>query len=1023
MAMIRIKLSKRNTHMVTPGIQGNSITDTPGSAGMVLDYRAYQIGDSNQISFTDDEMKKGPINIRRADDFKETGNYLVETPHGIKTIYRDPESGWWYEDAKYDSHRYQGALGFTKIEALTKLLKKYPKTNEISDEYVEQLTKEEKRFAKKVMNLMVDLSGDDDWFKADLEKIWGWVGSFNTPEEATDFLMADSVQPHHCGVNSQFEQINDTSDLYSGNFSNEHYNNEPIDENKARGAFVGSKEEGQELKGLMGTFNVNKIATKEKKITAVIVKGNPKFIKESKIAHLFYDEIKEYLESSGYEVSFDVGKAYTTPKKADLWIGHSKGVDRLSHYDKDDIKLLGFGALPEKTDNSNIIFVNHPKDEKYLRNCLKNNKYDTPIDEHYIFTNEMKKAIDAATKKIIKKAYPNYQEYSDPELYEQYNERTKEIVKPPLDIFNDYFCSMLDDVIETKEELDKKAFPDYAPYNSDQMYKQVTEEQDYNMTPAFDTLSVYYADDKKSFYKSHWFDWEHNKGRHNMGNEMWAEIESDLPNLLKSNIAENEINQWVKSLQIRMGIQPKNFPIIKKIIDDFHSKPDKDIIKTMEGLYDVLRQYSKTDTEWIKHNTNKIESNEDIIEVIDELLNKKAFKKTAVSYDSNQVIQDLIKIPQVKALIDQQASGYVDQIKVTTPSTDIEFTKQQVPAGQQPLDLEPITGNPYGHMFVSEDPITHQKKPLDKIVRIDRVTDAWGTLNTILHEVAHARHPDWSESQVEAEALRNADTVKQFLTPKSAKKKILFVKNSLSRLPVIEADIADTYQKQVTGLQNHTSLSPNAGMIFNYASPQPLSFHMGTVKFPIDIVFANNDTIVKIYRSCKPNSLEIYSCDKATKVIEVVSSFCAFHDLDVGDRVFYSDDDVYNQEDFTKYILERIQKIKLVEQKDLKMTDWNVKVVMKKEPDSRRFLKVNWSPEDYAIKKADILVNPDPILIEAALKTMPLDKLVRHSLLHILTGHKKELPEDKEDALITSRLFKSVQDKALQNKLATNKSK
>jgi len=879
MAMIRIKLSKRNTHMVTPGIQGNSITDTPGSAGMVLDYRAYQIGDSNQISFTDDEMKKGPINIRRADDFKETGNYLVETPHGIKTIYRDPESGWWYEDAKYDSHRYQGALGFTKIEALTKLLKKYPKTNEISDEYVEQLTKEEKRFAKKVMNLMVDLSGDDDWFKADLEKIWGWVGSFNTPEEATDFLMADSVQPHHCGVNSQFEQINDTSDLYSGNFSNEHYNNEPIDENKARGAFVGSKEEGQELKGLMGS-------------------------------------------------------------------------------------------------------------------C-----------------------------KISKRAYPTLPAYNDPELYPQYNERTKELVKPPLDIFNDYFCSMLDDVIETKEELDKKAFPDYAPYNSDQMYKQVTEEQDYNMTPAFDTLSVYYADDKKSFYKSHWFDWEHNKGRHNMGNEMWAEIESDLPNLLKSNITENEINQWVKSLQIRMGIQPKNFPIIKKIIDDFHSKPDKDIIKTMEGLYDVLRQYSKTDTEWIKHNTNKIESNEDIIEVIDELLNKKAFKKTAVSYDSNQVIQDLIKIPQVKALIDQQASGYVDQIKVTTPSTDIEFTKQQVPAGQQPLDLEPITGNPYGHMFVSEDPITHQKKPLDKIVRIDRVTDAWGTLNTILHEVAHARHPDWSESQVEAEALRNADTVKQFLTPKSAKKKILFVKNSLSRLPVIEADIADTYQKQVTGLQNHTSLSPNAGMIFNYASPQPLSFHMGTVKFPIDIVFANNDTIVKIYRSCKPNSLEIYSCDKATKVIEVVSSFCAFHDLDVGDRVFYSDDDVYNQEDFTKYILERIQKIKLVEQKDLKMTDWNVKVVMKKEPDSRRFLKVNWSPEDYAIKKADILVNPDPILIEAALKTMPLDKLVRHSLLHILTGHKKELPEDKEDALITSRLFKSVQDKALQNKLATNKSK
>jgi len=90
------------------------------------------------------------------------------------------------------------------------------------------------------------------------------------------------------------------------------------------------------------------------------------------------------------------------------------------------------------------------------------------------------------------------------------------------------------------------------------------------------------------------------------------------------------------------------------------------------------------------------------------------------------------------------------------------------------------------------------------------------------------------------------------------------------------------------------------------------------------------------------------------------------------------------------------------------MTDWNVKIVMKKNPDSRRFLRVTWTPEDYKLKKADILVNPNPELIREALKEMPLEKLVRHALLHILAGAKNELPEDKEQRLITNRLFKDA---------------
>ena len=63
--------------------------------------------------------------------------------------------------------------------------------------------------------------------------------------------------------------------------------------------------------------------------TAVIIKGNPKFIDNNKDADSFYEEIKSFLEDLGFEVSFDKGEPYTSPDKADLWIGHSRGADRL----------------------------------------------------------------------------------------------------------------------------------------------------------------------------------------------------------------------------------------------------------------------------------------------------------------------------------------------------------------------------------------------------------------------------------------------------------------------------------------------------------------------------------------------------------------------------------------------------------------------------------------------------------------------------------------------------------------------
>lgn len=66
---------------------------------------------------------------------------------------------------------------------------------------------------------------------------------------------------------------------------------------------------------------------------AVIVKGNPKYLNDPKVkkmADQFYSEIKKILEDKGYTVEMDPGKPHTLPdESATVWIGHSRGIDRL----------------------------------------------------------------------------------------------------------------------------------------------------------------------------------------------------------------------------------------------------------------------------------------------------------------------------------------------------------------------------------------------------------------------------------------------------------------------------------------------------------------------------------------------------------------------------------------------------------------------------------------------------------------------------------------------------------------------
>lgn len=123
---------------------------------------------------------------------------------------------------------------------------------------------------------------------------------------------------------------------------------------------------------------------------AVVVKGNPKFIKTT-LAVNYYNEIAKFLKHIGYTVEFDAGKDYTRPRQdADLYIGHSRGVDRYNFMEKENkSKFLKFGALEGYI---------HPVDAAWQKVTPPGT--GTPPPEHFWFTEEQKNAIIKKTAEL-----------------------------------------------------------------------------------------------------------------------------------------------------------------------------------------------------------------------------------------------------------------------------------------------------------------------------------------------------------------------------------------------------------------------------------------------------------------------------------------------------------------------------------------------------------------------------------------------------------------------------------------------
>jgi GNAT superfamily N-acetyltransferase len=126
------------------------------------------------------------------------------------------------------------------------------------------------------------------------------------------------------------------------------------------------------------------------KKSAVIVMGNPKYIEGDSRADKFYAGLAKFVESKGYDVSFDPGTPHTSPKKADLWIGHSRGIDRLQYAPKGTV-TIAMGSPDIKGS------INHPLDRAAVGK--------TPTKHHYMLSSPMKQELSGRLEKTASGGY------------------------------------------------------------------------------------------------------------------------------------------------------------------------------------------------------------------------------------------------------------------------------------------------------------------------------------------------------------------------------------------------------------------------------------------------------------------------------------------------------------------------------------------------------------------------------------------------------------------------------------------
>jgi len=98
-------------------------------------------------------------------------------------------------------------------------------------------------------------------------------------------------------------------------------------------------------------------------------------------------------------------------------------------------------------------------------------------------------------------------------------------------------------------------------------------------------------------------------------------------------------------------------------------------------------------------------------------------------------------------------------------------------------------------------------------------------------------------------------------------------------------DIAETLDEKIAGLQPYKDLKYGSGLIFPYEKPQDVTYHMGSVSFPIDIIFIDSkNKIKKISSNILPGTLGVFGSSDISSVLEISGGASDLLGIAVGDK-------------------------------------------------------------------------------------------------------------------------------------------
>lgn len=104
---------------------------------------------------------------------------------------------------------------------------------------------------------------------------------------------------------------------------------------------------------------------------------------------------------------------------------------------------------------------------------------------------------------------------------------------------------------------------------------------------------------------------------------------------------------------------------------------------------------------------------------------------------------------------------------------------------------------------------------------------------------------------------------------------------------IIKAEVADTFAKRKKGLSGRDGLEKGEGMIFLFGQSGKYGFWMNEMKFPIDIVWINDNKIVDILPAISPEDQKIvyYPLEDVNCVLELPANFTKENDLQIGKEI------------------------------------------------------------------------------------------------------------------------------------------